>query len=30
MEGPLSKFMLLFLMYVVGAQWTAKMPRDTF
>jgi len=30
MDGPLSNFMLLFLIYVVGAQRTAKMPRDAF
>lgn len=30
MDSPLSKFMLLFLIYVVGAQCTAKMPRDAF
>lgn len=30
MDGPLSNFMLLFLIYVVGAQCTAKMPRDAF
>lgn len=30
MDGPFSKFMLLFLFYVVGAQCTAEMPRDTF
>lgn len=30
MGSPLSNFMLLFLIYVVGAQRTAEMPRDAF
>lgn len=30
MGSPLSNFMLLFLIYVVGARRTAEMPRDAF